>query len=723
MIQQSYHWAQRKLSVQRIEFTPLQVIVIALALATTFVLRSETLFTFREAATFLGFALLSIVPLGGSLVQILLPDLKSRSARAGLIGITGYAASGTLGFLLGALGVGWLYLPVCVAMLGVWLALLYVQSPTQDRALDRLAAAFPLRQVWNSRSFWILGLIALVSVLVTMPLLAPRISVTDGLLYDYSFRDLQYHLSHAIMFLQGAPLQTWPGLAGTRPLVYPDLHNFWMAQMAVWSGVTIESVFFVYAPLTMILSNTLLLYAFGKRVTGSMWGGCIAAALAYIVFVPNFYEPNFFLRQMETPSWILIRTHFLEFASAPVYGIGWQILTAVALCISFAFSNSTSSTRTGALTIAAILLATLLRVRPQFFVVMVPPFLLVVAWLGYKLRGWWLVVPPAVFALLVGIFIFESTGSYYNTSSLAIGIAYGSMGDFIVESYLTEPLTRWVTSLPQVLAPLVALCLYILIRLVGFAFGLVLTFGIVQGIRKKWRLRAVDWYLVLVLGCTVVACSLIVYPAYVDIGGNWAGQASKIITRIVLLLAVVPLFQLGHAIYRHSAWVRSHSGSLALGALVLFAFISFRGASATLYQQAARAYKLTEQELAAYNWIKVNTSPEMVIAANPAHILNAFGDTVENTYFLTAQTHRPAYVQQEFLASDAQGLEIEKRSRILKELFSTQDPRHLRELLQATNIDLILVYPETPAQTDLSCCTKLLYGKGPQIYQVVHNPP
>lgn len=113
----------------------------------------------------------------------------------------------------------------------------------------------------------------------------------------------------------------------------------------------------------------------------------------------------------------------------------------------------------------------------------------------------------------------------------------------------------------------------------------------------------------------------------------------------------------------------------------------------------------------------------MVIAANPAHIVNEFGDTIANTYFLTAMTHRAAYVQQEFRSNDTQGLEIEKRIGILQELFSTENPDRIRELLQATNIDLILIYPDTPAQTDFSCCIKLLYDKGPKIYKVLHNRP
>ncbi len=720
MIAKYLEQAAQRPEWKQFRFTALQFFGVVLLVVTAFVLRSETQFTVQEAARFLLFSTLTIVPIGGFLVQFLLPDLPAPTTRAALIGITGYAVSATLGFVLGSAQVPWLYLPLCLLALVLWLAQLFFKKAAVASARSRIASMFPFRSVWNSQSFWLFLVIALVSVLVTMPLLAPRIRVMDDLLYDYSFRDLQYHLSHAIMFLQGAPLQTWPGLAGAQPLVYPDLHNFWMAQVAVWSGVGIESVFFVYAPLTMIFLNTLLLYAFGKSVTGSVWGGCIAAALGYIVFVPNFYEPNFFLREMQAPSWIFVRTHFLEFASAPVYGIGWQLLTAVALCIWLAFENASFSTRLGALTIAAILLATLLRVRPQFFVVMVPPFLLLAAWLWWKQRGWWVVVPLAVLAFLLGIFFLESTNAYYNTATLAIGIAYGSMGDLIVKSYLPQPLALWVTSLPQVLAPFVALCLYILLRLVGVVFGLVLVFGIVQVLRKKWRLRAVDWYLILVLVCAVIACSLIVYPAYVDSGGNWAGQASKIITRLVLLLAVVPLFQLGRSLYRRSAWVRSQSGYVALGLLVLCAFISYRGANATLYQSANRAYKLTRQELAAYNWIKAYTAPTMVVAANPSHIVNAYGDTLGNTYFLTAQTHRPAYVQQEFQSDDAQGLEIARRTRLLQELFSTEDTTRIRALLQTTNIDLLLVYPDVPARTDFSCCLKWLYGKNIKIYKVQH---
>src|SRR6185295_16025646 len=173
-----------------------------------------------------------------------------------------------------------------------------------------------------SESVWFLGVIALLSVLVTTPLLAPRVQVTSDLMYDYSYIDQHYHLTHVLMFLRGAPMSTWPALAGTQPLVYPDFHNFWMGQLAAWSRADIDSVFYVYAPIAMIVLNTLLLYAFGTSVTASPWGGYIAASLGYIVLLPNPYEPNMLLRDIEGPVWMWARTHFLEFVSAPVYGVG-----------------------------------------------------------------------------------------------------------------------------------------------------------------------------------------------------------------------------------------------------------------------------------------------------------------------------------------------------------------------------------------------------------------
>src|SRR6185295_230616 len=199
-----------------------QTLGLSLLLVAGFVLASETLFSFQEAARFFVFALLSVVPLGGAIVQSLLPDLEGRSARAALTGITGYASSVTLGFLLGAAGVQWIYFPGCLVALVVWLAQVYRRPSAGGGPLRRLSGISPFGSVRPSESLWFLGVIALLSVLVTTPLLAPRVQVTSDLMYDYSYIDQHYHLTHVLMFLRGAPMPTWPALAGTQPLVYPD---------------------------------------------------------------------------------------------------------------------------------------------------------------------------------------------------------------------------------------------------------------------------------------------------------------------------------------------------------------------------------------------------------------------------------------------------------------------------------------------------------------------
>lgn len=711
-------FASRRWLDFRIRFTVPQTLALTLFLVAAFLLRSKTLLAFTEAARFFVFALLSVVPLGAATVQLFLPDLHGRSERAALIGITGYASSVTFGFLLGAVGLQWLYLPLCLGALLLWLAQLYLKAPVEGGPLRRIIAITSFRSVWTSQSPWLLGIIALLSVLVTMPLLAPRVRAMSDLTHDYSFIDQHYHLTHAVMFLHGAPLRTWPALAGTKPLVYPDFHNFWMGQLAAWSHADIDRVFYVYAPIAMIVLNTLLLYAFGKSVTGSPWGGCIGAALGYVLLVPNPYEPNVFLSDVEGPPWILARTHFLELASGAVYGVGWQLLTGVALCVSLVASKQTFRTQVGALTVATILLTSLVRIRPHYFVAAAPPLFILIAWLLNKRRDLHLLLPVGVFALLFGAVFLESTSRHYNTSTLDLGLAYGPEGDLLIKYYLPQTFVTWVVRLPVFIMPIAAITLYILLRLTGTAIVLILAYGFCHVIRKTWRPGPVDYYLWAVLGLTIAASAVIVKPAFVEVGGNWGTQALFIVPRIMLLLAVVPLYELLRRLHRSSPWLQVHSGHFALASLLFFSVVAYRGASATLHQQATRAYPSSAAELSVYDWIRANTPVDTVVAANPAHVVNRRGETIRDTHFLGAMTHRPVYLEKEEYPNSLHAPEVAKRRDILQQLFAATTPAHVRELASSTNIDLILIYPDTPTMVDFSCCMKLVYGDTLKVYEV-----
>ena len=175
--------------------------------------------------------------------------------------------------------------------------------------------------------------------------------MTDNLTYDYSFVDEHFHLTHTLMFLQGTPIRVWPDLAGTQPVVYPDFHNFWMAQLTVWSRNTVESVYYVYAPLFMILLNTLLLYAFGRGVTGSHWGGLVAAVLGYVFLVPNPYQPNFFLRDVGVfPESVLISPSFSSIALGTILWCSMASADGLGMSIWLATSKRAVRIQVGALT-------------------------------------------------------------------------------------------------------------------------------------------------------------------------------------------------------------------------------------------------------------------------------------------------------------------------------------------------------------------------------------
>jgi hypothetical protein len=102
-----------------------------------------------------------------------------------------------------------------------------------------------------------------------------------------------------------------------------------------------------------------------------------------------------------------------------------------------------------------------------------------------------------------------------------------------------------------------------------------------------------------------------------------------------------------------------------------------------------------------YGWIMANTPATAVVAAHPDHRLNAFGETIASTSFLGGQVRRPIYLQR--LAEYVAG-ETTRRRGILTRLFDEETVEGVKAAVKEATFDYLLVYPDKPPRTDLSCC-------------------
>ena len=94
------------------------------------------------------------------------------------------------------------------------------------------------------------------------------------------------------------------------------------------------------------------------------------------------------------------------------------------------------------------------------------------------------------------------------------------------------------------------------------------------------------------------------------------------------------------------------------------------------------------------------------MAAHPEHQLNAFRETVASTSFLGGQSRRPVYLQRfaEYVAGEAT-----RRRGILARLFDAETVDGVKAAVEEATFDYLLVYPDKPPRTDLSCCLTPVY--------------
>jgi hypothetical protein len=665
------------------------------------VLRSTADFGYTRSLKFAALAYVSIIPIGWLLVRLLIPDVRAASARWALIVTVGYCASVLVGFFCGVLGIASAYLPLCLVCLAIMLVWWSYQARRDARTVGRDASLFALVPWWPSRDACVVGALVAVGILATTPLMAPVQQISPSLYYDYAFIDVYFFTARAQVLMHGAPAYTLVDLAGATPYVYPDLHLFWMGQMALWSRIDVNAVYLVYAPIVLIGLYTLTMYALGKEMTGSRWGGYIGGSLPYVLLLSSFHDIDPYLA---TPS----LAHFLDLRTALSHGVAAMLITAIALCATLSL-RSTYRRRTliGLLTIAGVLSMFLVRLRPHFFLAVSPWYGLLVLLHVWRRRDLRYAAPLLVAGLVFAALYVESTSAHYTAGSTHLALDYGLFGRQTLKyKQFPDLVQSGLRHLPAMVQPLAVSGAVTVFQLLGGAFVCILIGYAILLFRRRVRLSIAETGLVLVWLTAIVLSSVVILDARRNAGGDWGFQALVIAGPVAQILAIVPLYYALRSLGSRFPALMANRDILALGVLVLATTVTYRGADSVLRSQLQRAYPITTAEMNGYRWIMTNTPATSVLAADPDHAVNANGETVATTSFLAGQTRRPAYLQR---VAEYFGEEATRRRAILAHVFDAETPDAVNTALQGAAFDYLLVYPDKAPRTDLSCCLTGVY--------------
>jgi hypothetical protein len=707
-------WGSIRSAARPWQLRPAHIFLLAVAIGAFFVLESASDFSYREGLTFFFFALVGTAPPGWLIARFLLPEVKERAMRVALGGCAGFCATILVGFFLGVLGAPQLYLPVS-CLLVVAVGALVVLDALKPGGFLRDRSILPRELLaLDHSSIWVVLTLAILGVIVASPLFSPLVRVAPNLFLNFAYIDAFHAVGLVQVLRQGAPQYTLPDLAGSVPLLYPDFHEFWIGQLSRWSGLGVNSVYFLYAPIVSILFGTVLTYATGEALTDSRWGGYIAAALGSIIVIPNVYDSNIFFEHIDTYSELTAATlHFLDLRGRLAYGAGWALVTAVVLALALFPRFQGRRSGIGLLVVASLCVVTLIRIRSNFFVVVAPAFLLICFWLLLRYRRARYLVPFAVFGALAALIYFESTRPYYDQRNAGLALVYGPFGEYAF-GFLPAMVQPIFASLPGLLRPALVILGVSVLKMTGMVYTALLLIGAVQIVRRERQLLLAEWFLLGTAATAVIGAALIVRGVTKEGGGDWGFQALLVIPRVALLLASIPLYRLLHGIAAH--WKLGHENrvALALGVLVVGALVGYRGAEATLRRESYRAYPLTTEELDSYSWIRYNVPETAVIAADPNHPVNNAGETIGSTNFLSGMTERPIYLERTQTHS---GTATAPRVALMEKLFDAGSVPDVQVILADARFDYLIVYPDHQPKIDLTCCMELVHHRPPLVYR------
>ncbi len=655
----------------------------------------------------------SAIAWGLPLVSILCPACTN-AERTCLVFSIGYVVTILLRFVLAWLGLLDAFWLGAFLFFGIWLA---------ARAFDRRVAVSErysraLTYAVNTLTkptVYVVGIILLLSIWAVSPLLTPLHQTGAGNWLDFAHRDAHYHLIRAVILEQGIPQYTNPDFAGTTPILYPDFNHAWMGMLLRATNLDARAIYFQVAPIFLIFATILNLFAVGKTWTHRNLGGYVGAALAYLVFVPNPWDPNLLLRQTQVLAHTLYETHFYDLQYNLAITAGMLLFSSLVLVLLAFRQQQDTRTRIGLLTVGSVLVVGLARVRSNYFVPIAPLYISYLLWLCLHYKQWKFLVPLLAFGVLIVFVAVESYSGAYEPTGAQLTLEYGRYGMALADSFPT-----WVSSTiahaPQFLQPLLIQSLWIATFSFGLFYLLLCLVSCFFYVRVRPRLSFAALFPLLTLLGAFVAASVIVL-AHTEIkNGNWGGQMFSLLPRVAVLVGIVPLYKIVDRLASRTTFFPKYNFVLALGLVLLCTFMTYRAANAALHRLPQRAYPITQQEFTVYSWVRVNAARDAVIAAHPEHRVNPAGETIRGTNFLSGVTERPAYMQRLLDAAGPRNQEGQAREKLLKQLFEAQTPHQVQLLLVQMNFDYLLVYADKPPQTDLSCCLERIFDGKTKLY-------
>lgn len=670
--------------------------LVVLALAAVLGLNDGKDFSLWSAIRVTAVAAWASVPAGWFGVRALVPRARG-STFWGLALTTGCASSALLGYLLGALGRNEWHAPILWLLFLAWLW-----------SLHRQGSAGFIRPTFGA-------MIALAAMFSFLCGAAPVVDLmylrADGSWLDWSYIDTGFHIARAGVLSQGAPAKVHADAAGLAPLVYPDLHLFWIGRLSQWAGTGVRSTLLLYEPILRLFARALLCYATGRLFGRSRAAGAAGVLFGFVFLFPSpiggnwLYDADF---AQQDPRFHAIP--LIPFRS-PSYGFGWELISASMLLIAMAARMRSGRAAMAAMMLAAFLLGELVRVRAQFLPPVAVAFAVLLCGMAWARRRPVFILAGLPAAVVVGLLYLEVHFGPYMTQTVEMGVGYGVFGGWLANQ-LPGALAEVVTALPQPLVPLGAVVARALFADSGFFTSLLAGAGIVMAFRRRdpSAMACAVFGVVLVISA-IAASSLIVLNEYRDGHGDFGSQCLRVIhpaCRVLALLCLAPLLRRAPlSTPRAFPWV-------VMGLLVS-AIYSQKSATLLRESEPNRVYRMSADARSALRYVRISTPRLSVVATNPDRRVNDWGETVSTTNLLSLQTERPAYLQRRI---PFRGEELTRREALLETVFNSTSPEEVARLLRESGIDYLVEFPERRAAIDLETVAQCVRRGEVRVFRV-----
>ncbi len=557
------------------------------------------------------------------------------------------------------------------------------------------------------------------AVLLSMAAIAPILGsvreVYPGSYADFSFVDVHYHITRVELLARfGAPLKVWPDMAGKLPDFYPDFGLLWFATGARWTGLGGDVVYRIYGPLAAVALGVVVLYAFGRRVFGSHRSGMVAAVMGWLLAVPNPWDANPLLRGgvLESAAGALIKLHFIEESTSVSYGLAWMALTTVGLLLCARKDGRTLRSEIGLLILGALTVSLVLRVRPQIYLPIAPAYGLLLLYFLFRERRSAYLLPGISLAVFSAAALVEVAAPYYFRGSATLELQYGAVLPYLLQYSIPTSAAAFIRSLPWVLQPPLAGILAVAYSYSSLLITCLLICYAWRRFRPPGLDRVVVWYLVGTVVLAIVLSIILVNPGYS--GGEAPGlEILFTIYRPLLLLAAGTLAMLAGFAIQKLALPPQTVPWLSLASMLVLAGVARSAAETAVAMRGPRAFTYSAEEKDAYRWIRAETPPLSVVAADPDRSWNVKGEAMRTHNFLRAATMRPVYVQR---VAEWDGEVPKRRMEAIRRIFDASDSARVDDAVAACGFDYLLVYADSPLKAGPGKNLELVRPGEPAIY-------